>query len=170
MRDGTLAGPPDADVVTDARPGLGSLGGLHAALVHGGGVPVLVVAWDMPFVPASLLAALRTLGETHGAAAVPDGPAGLEPLCAWYAPACRDVAAALLDAGERRAGALARAVDAARLPCTEVARHGDPATLLLSVNTPDDLARARAHAAHPGLASDARRRILVDTPSTEQAE
>jgi hypothetical protein len=49
-----------------------------------------------------------------------------------------------LASGERRARALADSVDAAWLGVDRVARHGDPATLLLSVNTPTELARAEA--------------------------
>lgn len=137
---------PDVRVVADLRPGLGSLGGLHAALAHAGGA-VLVVAWDMPFVPAALLAALRDAGA-HASAVVACGPGGhVEPLCAWYGAECAAVAGRLLDAGERRAGALADAVGAARLPADVVARSGDPRRIFLSVNTPADLARARALAA-----------------------
>jgi molybdenum cofactor guanylyltransferase len=131
------------DVVADA----GSLGGLHAALAHAAPHDVLVVAWDMPFVPAALLRALRQRGEAGGATAVlPRGPvrhAGLpagEPLCAWYSASCLTSAAALLQDGERRAAALAAAGHAVLL---DPAPFGDPARLFANVNTPDELAHAR---------------------------
>ena len=41
----------DLKVVQDPRPDCGSLGGIYAAVSAGDG-PVLVVAWDMPFVSA----------------------------------------------------------------------------------------------------------------------
>src|SRR5437764_11073406 len=67
----------------DTRPERASLVGLHSALTHCREA-TLVVAWDMPFVSAKLLARLRTLGEAASAAAIPVGPRGPEPLCAYY--------------------------------------------------------------------------------------
>lgn len=144
-----IAHAPDADrwlpgvrVAGDVHPGCGALGGLHAALTHASG-DVLVLAWDMPFVPPSLLAELRDVGRAGAHAVLPLHPDGHpEPLCAFYAAPCRALAESLLARGERRAGALADAASAVRLTPAEVARHGDPRTLLLSVNTPEDLARA----------------------------
>lgn len=151
-----VANDPGADAwlpgvrrVPDVLPGLGTLGGIHAALVHAAG-PVIVVAWDMPFVPASLLAELRELGESTGAdAAVPesDSKRGLEPACAYYTPECRAPIEARLAAGDRRVVAFYDDVRVARLDAERVARHGDPARLFLNVNTPDDLARAERIAA-----------------------
>jgi molybdopterin-guanine dinucleotide biosynthesis protein A len=128
----------------DALPGEGSLGGIHAALVHAGS-PVLVVAWDMPFVRPTLLDALRILGMGSGAdAAVPESgsPRGLEPLCAYYTPACVPAIERRLAAGDRRVIGFYDDIRVARLPAETVATFGDPATLFLNVNTPDDLARA----------------------------
>lgn len=164
---------PDARRVDDPRPGLGSLGGLYAALVHAAGAPVLAIAWDMPFVPPALAAALREVGDAHADvdAVLPEGAVGTEPLCAWYHPRCTAVARALLDRGERRARALGEAVRTAALPLNVVARHGDPSVIFLSVNTPADLERARAlvegGAAGRPLAGDAPPGILRTSPSTE---
>ena len=151
-----VANDPAADAwlpgvrrVPDVLPGLGTLGGIHAALAHAAG-PVIVVAWDMPFVPASLLAELRELGESTGAdAAVPesDSKRGLEPACAYYTPECRAPIEARLAAGDRRVVAFYDDVRVARLDAERVARHGDPSRLFLNVNTPDDLARAERIAA-----------------------
>src|SRR5437870_1587016 len=82
----------------DARRERGSLVGLHSALTHCADA-LLVVAWDMPFVSPALLAALRHEGEETGAAAIPEGPRGIEPLCAYYPRACLDVAERQLDVG-----------------------------------------------------------------------
>lgn len=146
---------PGVPVAADVRPGCGSLGGIHAALVHAAG-PVLVVAWDMPFVPAPLLAELRTLGRTADAA-LPESDArhGLEPLCAYYAPACRAPIERRLDAGDLRAVAFLDDVRVARLPAVAVRRFGDPAVLFMNVNTPRELALAEDHAlTHAGAAAD----------------
>ncbi|AHG93122.1 Molybdopterin-guanine dinucleotide biosynthesis protein A (plasmid) [Gemmatirosa kalamazoonensis] len=134
---------PDVRVVRDVRPALGALGGLHTALTHAPDA-ALVVAWDMPFVTSALLRELRDRERADVDAVVPRGPDGAEPLCALYTRACLGAAERLLDAGERRARALAESVRTAWLDADEVARHGDPAVLLLSVNTPEDLAAAES--------------------------
>lgn len=140
---------PETLCVRDVRPGEGSLGGIHAALVHAR-APVLVVAWDMPFVSAALLTRLRTLGEEGHDAVLPESDSsrrGVEPLCAWYAPACEAAIARRLDEGDRRVVSFLEDVRAATLPVDAVRAYGDPAVLFMNVNTPDDLRRAEAHAA-----------------------
>ena len=152
---------PGARVVSDLIAGAGSLGGLHAALAQAG-APVLVVAWDMPFVPASLLRELRATGEAMDVdAVVPESGSrhGLEPLCAWYAPTCLDAIARRLDAGDRRAVSFLADVRVQRLPLERVRAHGDPETLFLNVNTPAELGVAEAHGrerAHPADAGGGR--------------
>ncbi|MGZ8470135.1 MAG: molybdenum cofactor guanylyltransferase [Gemmatirosa sp.] len=139
---------PGVPVAADVRPGLGSLGGLHAALAHAR-TPVLVVAWDMPFVTAPLLLALRAPGDAGARAVRPVHPDGrVEPLCAYYDARCLATVERLLDAGARRARALGDVVGAATLDGAALAAFGDPAVLLSSVNAPDDLARARLFVDH----------------------
>ena len=133
---------PGVPVAGDVYRDCGALGGLHAALAHAG-TDVLVVAWDMPFVTASMLRMLLDARRGTAAAVVPVHPDGHdEPLCAFYGAGCTSVAERLLQRGERRAGALADAVDAVRLAPDTLARLGDPRTLLASVNTPAELAHA----------------------------
>jgi molybdopterin-guanine dinucleotide biosynthesis protein A len=141
---------PGVPVATDVRPGLGSLGGLHAALVRAA-APVLVVAWDMPFVPAGLLAALRHLGEQGFDAAVPESgsPRGLEPLCAYYAPTCVLAIEQRLDAGDRRVIGFFDEVRVARLTGDVVRRFGDPDHIFMNVNEPADLEPSGRSTASP---------------------
>ncbi|MFL5577359.1 MAG: molybdenum cofactor guanylyltransferase [Gemmatimonadaceae bacterium] len=149
---------PGVRRAADVLPGQGSLGGLHAALVHAGGA-ALVVAWDMPFVPASLLSALRALGAAPGVdAAVPESGSrrGVEPLCAYYSPACLPPIERRLAAGDRRVHALFEDVRVARLPAAEVARHGDPSRMFMNVNAPDDLAAAERLVERPTTPTAAR--------------
>lgn len=136
---------PGVRTLPDIKPGAGSLGGIHAALVHARG-PVLVVAWDMPFVPPGLLAALRA-GGTEADAVVPesDSKRGLEPLCAYYSPACLGPVERRLAAGDRRVIAFHDDVRLARLPAAEVVRYGDPAVMFMNVNRPEDLSHAERH-------------------------
>ena len=143
--DGSDRWLPDVPTVRDVIPDVGSLGGLHAALASSGGSDVLVVAWDMPFVTAALLRALRDRGECGDVeAVVPRGDTrhgGGEPLCAWYSAGCLTTAERLVRAGERRASTLAAAVRTAWL---DPSPFGDPARLFVNVNTPAELANARA--------------------------
>lgn len=138
---------PGVRTVGDVRRDQGSLGGLHAALHHAGGA-VLVVAWDMPFVPPALLERLVAAGADADIV-VPesDSRRGVEPMCALYGPACLAAIEASLDRGDRRVVSFFDALRVTRLPAAEVARFGDPARLFMNVNTPDDLALAESHAA-----------------------
>jgi molybdopterin-guanine dinucleotide biosynthesis protein A len=138
---------PDIPLAADVRANCGSLGGIHAAIVHAR-QPVLVVAWDMPFVPAALLRALREAG-TRADAALPESGSrrGVEPLCAYYSPTCVPAIERRLDASDMRVVSFFEDVHVERLPEREVRRFGDPAVLFMNVNTPDDLALAERHAA-----------------------
>ncbi len=130
------------EIVADVAPGTGALGGLLTAVTQGP-APVLCVAWDMPFVPGSLIAELARDLEGHDALLpASEGRRGVEPLCAAYGPACRPAIEAALARGDRRAIAFHDALDVGILPLERVSRHGDPAFLFFNVNTPDDLALA----------------------------
>ena len=136
----------DVVVYGDERTERGSLVGLHSALSHCHAA-VLVVAWDMPFVSAALLAYLRAVGERAEAAAIPVGPSGPEPLSAYYPRAALANVERQLAAGDLRLGHLVATLTSAVLvPAEEVARFGLPELLFANVNTRADLAAARARA------------------------
>jgi molybdopterin-guanine dinucleotide biosynthesis protein A len=132
----------DLRVVPDARPGMGSLGGIYSAVLEAP-APVVLAAWDMPFVSPMLL---RTLAEglQEADACLPrsDGPRGVEPLCAGYGPACGPAIAASLEAGDLRAVGFHDRIKVGILSTTRVQALGDPAALFFNVNTADDLAEA----------------------------
>lgn len=136
---GVVAHP---DRPADGRAAGGSLGGLYTALVLAdecGAEGVWVVAWDMPFVTSALFTQLRLWCD--GMAAVPVHAGGaMEPLCGWYATACRPAAERLLEQGEQRAAALAELVGATRVPAHLL---GDAVRLFTNINTPNDLVHAR---------------------------
>jgi molybdopterin-guanine dinucleotide biosynthesis protein A len=151
-------GPDAADWLPGVRtgadivPNAGGLGGIHASLLHAR-APVLVVAWDMPFVPPGLLARLRELGDSADVAVPESGSRrGVEPLCAFYAPSCLPAIDRSLARNDLRVVGFHSSVRVARLPAVEVAAFGDPELLFMNVNTPDDLGVAEAHAtaAHGG--------------------
>ena len=137
---------PDVPRAGDVLRDVGSVAGIHAALVHAG-TPVVVVAWDMPFVPPELLRTLRDAGQDSDAA-VPesDSRRGLEPLCAYYSPACTGAIERRIAAGDRRVIAFYDDVRVARVPAEVVSQFGDPALLFMNVNTPEERVRAEAHA------------------------
>src|SRR3954447_21273265 len=135
---------PGMPITRDSEEGLGPLYGLRTAFVAAHGEPMLVVAWDMPFVTTALLKHLRALGETGVSAVIPTPglPSSAQPLCAYYAAEALAVCERLLAAGERRAGALHDTLPPVRrLGAAELADFGDPSRLLLSVDTLADLAR-----------------------------
>ena len=143
----------DVAAYGDERAERGSLVGLESALRHCR-TAALVVAWDMPFVSAALLAHLRSVGERAGAAAIPCGPSGPEPLCAYYPRAALLDVERQLDAGDLRLSHLvATLASAVLVPLHAIVRFGSPELLFANVNTPADLAAARQRSGglHPTL-------------------
>jgi molybdopterin-guanine dinucleotide biosynthesis protein A len=146
-----VANAPDADrwlpglkVVPDLLPHRGSLGGIYTAVAGGEG-PVLVLAWDMPFVPVPLLQAL-VQGSRDYDVFLPEsaGRRGVEPLCGMYGPACGPAIREALEREDFRAIGFHASVRVGTLPLADVSRHGDPALLFFNVNTADELAEAEA--------------------------
>jgi molybdopterin-guanine dinucleotide biosynthesis protein A len=136
---------PDLEVHVDVRPGEGALGGLLTALTVAEGAPVVVAAWDMPFVPASLLRELAAGLATHDAfLPASDGRRGVEPLLAAYGNVCLEPIGRAIGRGDRRAIAFHDDVKVGILPLDRVRTHGDPSLLFLNVNTPEELAHAEA--------------------------
>ena len=134
---------PDLRVVRDAIRDCGSLGGIYTALSAGDG-PVLVVAWDMPFVPVELLKLLIQRAEDYDAV-VPESKTDgseLEPLCAVYGQRCLAPIRARLVEEDFRVQGFLDAVRVGRVLAAEIDRIGDPVTLFFNVNTPDDLKQA----------------------------
>lgn len=143
---------PGVPVVADIHAGTGGLAGVEAAITHSGSA--LVLAWDMPFVPSQLLGEIARLGRDTGADVVlpeSSSPYGLEPFCAFYHSRILAALNAYLSQGGGPARAfLTRVERVHRIPLGDVAAFGDPATMFLSVNTSQDLVRARTIAADAG--------------------
>jgi molybdopterin-guanine dinucleotide biosynthesis protein A len=145
---GDLPGVPEAfpgdPVHADPRPGEGPLASLASALGRSG--PLLLLACDLPFLSPPLLRDLAA--ELAGADwAAPAAGEQAHPLCAAYGPAVLAPARELLRAGRRDMHSLlAHPGLRGRLLAPRPA-WGDPERLLLNVNTPEDLERARRLAA-----------------------
>jgi molybdopterin-guanine dinucleotide biosynthesis protein A len=130
---------PDLVVVPDVVRHCGSLGGLYTA-VTAKEDPVLVVAWDMPFVSTELLQALMEgSGESDVFLPESEGPLGVEPMCGVYGPACGEPMRRSIDDEDYRTTAFHQHVRAGALPLERVRELGDPATLFFNANEPDDL-------------------------------
>jgi molybdopterin-guanine dinucleotide biosynthesis protein A len=139
----SLEGKP---VRPDLVSGLGPLGGLHTALAWAAEEAmrgVVVLATDMPFVPAPLLEDLVSRLE-RGAAVVPasHGPRGFEPLCAAYDVGCLPAIEAAVERGDRAVISFFPAVDLRIVEFARVSSYGDPDMMFFNVNRPEDRLRA----------------------------
>lgn len=124
----------------------GALLGVHSALHwarEGGASAALILACDLPLLPASLLQALAA-GASEEDVLVPEspGPLGFEPLVAAWGVGCIRSVASALAAGDPSLHRMLERVPVRRIPLDEVGRHGDPETILLNMNRPADRDRA----------------------------
>jgi len=120
-----------------------ALRGVAAALAAASCERVLVVATDLPLLSADLLLALVAWPEAE--AVVPRTASGPQPLCALYR---RDpvlaVARSRLADGRLSLRRLLDAIDTSTLEEADLAQLDPDGIALSNVNTPEDLARARA--------------------------
>jgi molybdopterin-guanine dinucleotide biosynthesis protein A len=140
--------PTGIEAVPDRFPGCGPLAGLHAGLERAGGRPIFALACDLPFVEADLVRYLVAFAEARVGEASNEGAwvaadaGGMQPLCGVYSPAARAVAAARLRAGELEVRGFFAAIGGVAMPITAELDCYRP-ELLLNLNRPDDLRRAR---------------------------
>lgn len=142
---GRLGGP--VRVIADFPRGRGPMAGIVAGLRTARTPLAWVLACDLPLVPPALggrlLEQLTSDGEAWDAA-VPRGDGRRQPLCAAYRrESAAEAARACLDEG---AEAVFEWLDRLRvriLEEPELADLGEPRRLLLNVNRPGHLARAR---------------------------
>jgi molybdopterin-guanine dinucleotide biosynthesis protein A len=128
----------------DLAPGRGALGGLYTALSAASQPLVAVVACDMPFVCADLLAALRDdLRATDIDLAIPRPQGGLEPFHAVYRRGtCLPHIRTALEGDKWRVDAWFARVRIRYLDQPELLAF-DPDLLCFSnVNTPEELSAA----------------------------
>ncbi len=131
-----------AVVAKDVVPNCGTLGGIYSAVAHSQH-PVLITAWDMPFVSLELLKAVIA-GANAFDVFLPEsnGPLGFEPLCGVYSPACAEPIKAALDDEDYRSTSFHAHVRVSTLPLSDVKTFGDPDMLFFNVNSPSDVAKA----------------------------
>lgn len=133
--------------VQDRREGReGPLAGLEAGLGAASFPGVFAAAGDMPFVPEGLVAFLLDRLRSRGLRSVVPRHAGrVHPLCAAYDSSVLPDISLLLDAGTRAVWKLLEGLgEGVEYVDEELERFGDPGVFLMNVNSPEDLARARA--------------------------
>jgi molybdopterin-guanine dinucleotide biosynthesis protein A len=134
-------------MVADVFPDHGSLGGIYSGLAAAPGDAAFTVACDMPFLRASV-ARLVVERAAEADVVIPRVGEQFETLHAVYGKACLPHMEARLRAGRFKIVGFFDAVRVLEVSEAEVARHADPATVFMNVNTPEELARARALIAH----------------------
>ena len=123
--------------VPDARPGMGPLAGLAAALSACQSDGLVVAACDMPCFDRAAAEFLASFADQSWPAwALRDRAGRLHPLCGVYTKQCLPAIQAALAAGEHRVGRLFQSVggQAISLEGTSL-----PDAVVCNVNTPEEL-------------------------------
>jgi molybdopterin-guanine dinucleotide biosynthesis protein A len=154
LRDILLVGGesshPAVRRIPDRLPGGGPLGGIHAALstiAEREGDRAFVLACDMPYVTADLVAHLLELSR-HADAVVPVTEQGYHPLCAVYTLACLDPMVRRLREGRLKVQDVLGDVNTTVVRADELERFGQRHRLLRNVNTPGDYAELQISHGH----------------------
>jgi molybdenum cofactor guanylyltransferase len=130
-------------VVEDIYRNRGPLAGIHAALRSTSTDLNLMLAVDLPFIPAAFLEYLiRQAKATEAVVTVPRDGGRLQPLCAVYRKAFALVAERSLQAGENKIDPLFSLVATRVLEEAELRNLGFSATMFGNLNTREDLDRA----------------------------
>ena len=132
--------------ISDERwGGLGPLAGMETGISAAKNRLVFVAAGDMPFLSEDLVYyLLERLEEGGVCAVVPRHRGTTHPLCAAYDRGILSLVRSALDDGVRSVRALLESLDRVEYVEGELRRFGDPDLFLMSVNSPEDLRRARA--------------------------
>jgi molybdopterin-guanine dinucleotide biosynthesis protein A len=135
-------------MVADVYPDHGSLGGIYSGLRAAGEI-AFTVACDMPFLhPDVVRLVVGRAGE--GDVVIPRVGEQWETMHAAYGRACLAPIEARLRAGRLKIVGFFDDVRVVEIGEAEVARFRDPEIAFMNVNTPDELARARALVAKLG--------------------
>jgi FdhD protein len=123
--------------VPDIHPGLGSIAGLHSALVNSSCGRVFLAACDMPFLNGDVIRLLCSIEGEYNAIA-PDCTGGLEPLHTIYAKSALDTVNHAIEAGEKRLYVLLEQMVTRRVNADELVGIPNAARSFLNVNTPGE--------------------------------
>jgi molybdenum cofactor guanylyltransferase len=127
----------------------GPLAGIEAGLAASSYDHVFVAAGDLPFLSPGLVGYLLERLDWGGVVAViPHHGGRTHPLCGAYARALLPRVSAALDGGARAVGEFLEGTGGVEYVGEELRRFGEPDLLLMNVNSPQDLERARREAGH----------------------
>lgn len=134
----------DARLVPDLVPGRGALGGLYTAIVSANSPIVAIVACDMPFASARLLAtATRLLVEEEADVVIAKTEEGYEPFHAVYRrAACVPAIQSAIEADKWKVISWFPSVKVRELTRAEVAAADPSGRCFWNVNTPDEFSEA----------------------------
>lgn len=164
LRD--LALPSRVTIVTDETPFLGPLGGLATAFSHTSDEWVLALAADMPWVSREVIQALWE-ARADADVVIPVTDRGIEPLLALYrVAAAGPVAHDVLASARRRIAAMFPYLRVAELPLSRVQDMDPTFSSFFNINTPADLAEARARSSETELDRFASAPV-AETPARE---
>lgn len=135
-----IESPRAVQVIEDAYPGTGPLGGIYSGLLAAVAERCLAVACDMPLLSPPLLQELqRRAAACDVVMPVLEYP---EPLHAVYARICLQPMRARLDAGQLKITGFLRAVHVCYMRDTECRTLDPDLRSFINTNTEDDLRRA----------------------------
>ena len=135
-------------VVNDALDARGSAVGIYTAVLAARTERVVCLACDMPFVDPRLLWRLADASEGYDVF-VPRHGDFIQPLCAVYGKATLEAFLPFIRSGGRRIFDVYSDLNTGYLDVEDV-RYGDPETLFMNVNTPEELEAARVVAEKRG--------------------
>jgi molybdopterin-guanine dinucleotide biosynthesis protein A len=127
----------------DVYPGAGSLVGLYSGLREASSDYALVVACDMPFLNLDLLHYMIALPRSYDVLAPRIGTK-VEPLHAIYSKRCLRPIKRLLEAGHKKIIDMFTEVQVCYLPPEVVERYDPKHRSFFNINSPEQLAEARA--------------------------
>ena len=136
-------------MVPDVFPDGGALGGIYSGLRAAAGEAVFTVACDMPFLhPAIVRMVVERAGEAD--VVIPRTGDQLETMHAVYGKRCLAPMETRLRAGQLKIVGFFGDVRVVELDAARMAQHRAPEVAFMNVNTPAELARARALVAELG--------------------
>lgn len=124
--------------VPDIHSEVGSLAGLHSALVHSTSGQTFVTACDMPFVDAHIIRHLCSLRQDEYDAVIPFSEGGQEPLHAVYSSRCKQVFETAIKNGNRKILDILAKMNTRLVTWEEIKAVEGSTTSFLNVNTQEE--------------------------------
>jgi len=134
--------------VSDIYPGMGPLGGIHAALSYCSAERAFVTACDMPDLNSELIRELCRMPD-GGDVVIPETPGGLEPLHSVYSKSCLPKMEKMLAGGERRVLSFFDLAQVRLVPRGRIALLDPEYASFRNINTPEDYRQLENGASRP---------------------